>query len=85
MSSSNVKVFVYVAVVLLVGALLGMAVLKFNTANNAADIDTRTQAEKLQALENSPGVTTPAARSFIRNEKARLNDTQQAEDAVMGE
>lgn len=79
MESAKVKIIAYVVIVLAVVTFLGMAVMKFG---GASDVDTRTQAEKLHDLENSPGVTSPQAKNFIRNERSRQEDTRTAEDAV---
>jgi hypothetical protein len=83
MGSFKAKTIFYLMVVLVLSSLIGMVVMKFSGAEgDAAGKDTRTQAEKLDALEKSPGLTSPQAKSFIQNERNRMDATREVDKAV---
>ena len=83
MDGTNVKIVAFVLIVLMAAALLGMAVVKMNTAAQEPP-DTRTPEQRLDGLESSPGVTSPQANNFINRERERRDTTKEAEEAVMG-
>ena len=77
------KVVIYVVLILAVGALVGTMLMKLNnTSENPATADTRTQEQKVNALEQLPGMTSPAAKRFVQNEQQRRGDTKDAVDQV---
>ena len=80
MDSTGAKTAIYVFIVLTVVALLGLAIVKINRAANSPETTPLTQSQRLDQLEKSPGVTTPAARNFIHNERTRQNETRDVFD-----
>jgi hypothetical protein len=84
MESSNVKTYAYVIIVLAVGLFLGIAFVKLNKASQGpTDVNPQAQAERLQALENSPGITSPAAKNFINSEQSRQQETKDVFDQTV--
>jgi hypothetical protein len=81
MDDTKVKTVVYILIISFVAALFGVAFMKLN---NAAAAPTRPQTvdQKLNGLESSPGVTSPAAKNFIHNEYERRTGTEEAEKAA---
>ncbi|MEN6370832.1 MAG: hypothetical protein ABFD64_02365 [Armatimonadota bacterium] len=72
----NTKYAVYLMLLLTVGVFLGMAVMNLNHTQ----ADSQTQAERLQALERSSAITSPAAKNFIKRETAHRSDTSDVLD-----
>lgn len=83
MESSRVKIITYVLIVLALGLLLGISFMKLNQAAQEPEADPQTQLERLNALEKSPGIKSPAAKNFIRNEKARQQETKDVFDQTV--
>ena len=82
MESVKVKVAAIVLVVLAIGVCLSVSLMKFHQAANVGNpSDAMTPGQKIEALERS-GKGTSGAENFIAREKARAEETRQAEDAV---
>jgi len=84
MDSTSAKTAVYVFLVLVVGALLGIALLRFSRASQAGQVKPLTTQQKLDALRKSPGIVTPQGRNFVRNQADRQQETKDAMDQVVG-
>jgi CHASE3 domain sensor protein len=79
----NLKAIGFIMAILFLFGILGMAVVKMNTAVQDPP-DTRTAEQKLDDLESSPGAQSPGAQGFINTERSRREATKAAEDAALG-
>lgn len=83
MDSVKTKTMVYIMILSVAVMLSGLAFMKFSTTGQDSQTEPqKTQAQKLNDLENSSGMTSPQAKNFINNEKERQSATKEVEDTV---
>ncbi len=83
MEGPNIKAICFSMIVFCLFAVLGMAIMKINTAASQPP-DSRTAGQKIDALESSSGMQSSSAKGFINNERSRRAATKAAEDAAFG-
>ncbi|MEN6520551.1 MAG: hypothetical protein ABFD46_05285 [Armatimonadota bacterium] len=73
----NMKYAIYLVLLLTVGVFLGLAIVKLNHTQTASPANSQTQTERIQTLEKSSAITSPAAKNFIKGETAHRSDTSE--------